>query len=246
MNNLLELAVQRKITTLMDFARCDGWINMAGLLKACQEGTEAVTELLMDDNGDPGLSSSVACTIREAWKKSPQLDTILAWFILDLPYSEGIAHRCRDAVDRFIREGGFQQLHRDLLANPHYCGPRLLEVERFIDDIVSADYVHPLECVPSFAAIRKWYTELLDPGFRVRDFIGSSFSLDMVFAFADVIMGLPKGWTARLVSPVELNYELNVTDVWRKWFEEQGYAYADQPGMGNVVGELYEYSPFAW
>ena len=246
MNNLLELAVQRKLVTLIDYARCDGCINTESILKACDKGTEALTELLVADNGDPGLSNSVACTIRDAWKSSPRLDTILAWFKLDQPYSDGIAHHCRDAVDRFVREGGFQQLHRNLLETPHYCGPRLLEVERFIDDIVSPNYIRPLESVPSFASIRKWYTELLEPGFRFRELVGSVFSLDLVFALADVVMSFSKGWTLRLGGYVDLEYESIITDSWRNWVVEEGYVNADRAGLGNAVDELYEFSPFAW
>ena len=246
MNNLLELAVQRKIVTLMDFARCEGWINMEGLLKACQEGTEAVTELLVNDNASPGLSFSVACTIRDAWKKSPRLDTILAWLMLDMPYSDGIAYYCRDAVDRFIHEGGFQQLHHDLLSTPHYCGPRIFEVERLVDDIVSADYRYPLEAAPSFAAIRSWYSRLMETGFNVREIIGPSFSLDTVFALADVIMFFPNGWTGDLGLHSRLKYEEKIMEAWWNWIVERGYADADRPGLGNAVDELYECSPFVW
>lgn len=246
MNNLLELAVQRKLVTLIDYARCDGWIDTLSILKACDKGMDALTELLVADNGDPGLSYSVAGTIHDAWKSSPRLDTILAWFNLDLPYSDGIAHHCRDAVDLFIHEGGFQQLHRALLETPHYCGPRLLEVERFIDDIVSPNYARPLETVPSFASVRKWYTELLEPGFRFRELVGSAFSLDMVFALADVVMGFSKDWTSRLGGYADLEHESIITDSWRNWLVEQGHVKSDQSGVGNAVDELYEFSPFAW
>lgn len=246
MNNLLELAVQRKLVTLIDFARCDGWINTNSILKACDKGTEALTELLVADNGGPALSYSVACTIRAAWEKSPRLDTILAWFMLDLPYSEGIAHHCRDVVDRFIHEGGFQQLHHDLLSTPHYCGPRIFEVERFVDDIVSSDCRYPLEAVPSFAAVRSWYSGLMETGFNVREIIGPSFSLDTVFALTDVIMFFPNGWTGDLGLHSQLKYEEKIMEAWWNWIVERGYADADRPGLGNAVDELYECSPFVW
>lgn len=246
MNNLLEIAVQRKIMTLMDFSRCEGWINMEGLLKACHEGTEAVTQLLIDDNGDPGLSFSVACTIHDAWQKSPRLNTILAWFMLDLPYSKEEALHCCNAVDLFIHEGGFQHLHRVLLNTPHYCGLRIFEVERFIDDIVSTDYRHPLEAVPSFAAIRHWYARLMSPGFRVRQIVGPSFSLDTVFALTDVIMNLPNGWTGQLGPYTQLEYEERIMGAWWNWITDKGYADADRPGLGNAIDELYECSPFVW
>lgn len=246
MNNLLELAVQRKILTLVDSAHCDGWVNMAAILKACQDGTEPLTELLVDDNGSPGLSFSVACTIRDAWKKSPRLDSILAWFMLDLPYSEGLAYHCRDAVDRFIHEGGFQRLHHDLLSVPHYCGPRIFEVERFVDDIVSSDYRYPLEAVPSFAAIRSWYSQLMETGFNAREIIGPSFSLDTVFALVDVIMFFPDGWTGDPGVRSLLKYEEKIMGAWRDWIVENGYADADRQGLGNAVDELFECSPFVW
>lgn len=246
MNNLLELAVQRKIITLVDFARCDGWVNMSAILKACQDGVEVLTELLVDDNGDPGLSFSVACTIRDAWKESPGLDTILAWFMLDLPYSEVVAHHCRDAVYRFIHDGGFQQLYHDLMNTPHYSGRRIFVVERFVDDIVSADYRYPLEAVPSFAAIRDWYAKLFDPGFRVREIIGPSFSLDTVFALTDVVTLFPNGWTGDLGIHAQLKYEEKIMEAWWNWFIEKGYADADRSGLGNAVDELYECSPFVW
>lgn len=245
MNNLLELAVQRKLVTLTDFARCDGWINMEGLLKACQEGTEALTELLVNDNGDPGLSFATACTIRAAWEKSPRLDTILAWFMLDWPYSEDVAIQCRESVVAFRRYGGFQQLH-GVFTSIGYEGRRLLEVERFVDDITSACYSYPLESVPSFAAIRSWYTRLLDPGFHVRALVGASFSLDTVLALADVVMSLPPGWTANLGIHSQLKYEETIMEAWWNWFVEKGYADAERKGLGNTVDELYEHSPFVW
>lgn len=245
MNNLLELAVQRKLFTLTDFARCDGWINMTSILKACDKGTEALTELLVADNGDPGLSFAVACTIRGAWEKSPRLDTILAWFMLDWPYCEDVAIQCRESVVVFRRYGGFQQLH-GVFVSIGYEGRRLLEVERFVDDITSACHTHPLEAAPSFAAIRCWYARLLDPGFHVRGLVGASFSLDTVFALADVVMSLPPGWTGNLGIHSQLKYEETIMDAWWNWFIEKGYAVAGQPGLGNAIDELYEESPFVW
>lgn len=245
MNNLVELAVQRKIVTLVDFAHCDGWVNMNGILKACEEGTEALTELLVDDNGDPGLSFAIACTIRAAWEKSPRLDTILAWFMLDWPYVEDVAIRCCESVVTFRRYGGFQRLHA-VFTSVGYEGHRLWGAERFVDDITSSSYRYPLESVPSFAAIRDWYAQLLDPGFRVRGLVGASFSLDMVFALADVVMLLPSGWTGQLELHAQLKYEETLMEAWRNWFVESGYADADRKGLGNAVDELYEYSPFVW
>lgn len=245
MNNLVELAVQRKIFTLVDFARCDGWVNMAAILKACSEGVDALTELLVDDNGHPGLSFAAACTIRAAWEKSPRLDTILAWFMLDWPYAEDVAIACWESLVAFRRYGGFQQLHTNFVS-AGYEGCRLLEAERFVDDTTSACYSYPLEAVPSFAAIRNWYTKLLDPGFCVREIIGPSFSLDTVLALADVVMFFPGGWTGNLGIHAQLKYEETIMEAWRGWFVEKGYADADRPGLGNAVDELYECSPFVW
>jgi hypothetical protein len=245
MNNLVELAVQRKIFTLLDFTHCDGWVNMEGILRACREGTDSLTNLLIDDNAEPGLAFSVACTIRAAWEKSPRLDTILAWFMLDWPYAEDIAIACRESVVTFRRYGGFQQLHTDFVS-VGYEGLRLLEAERFVDDITSACYSHPLETVPSFAAIRAWYTQLLDPGFHVRALVGASFSLDTVLALADVVMLFPPGWTGNLGVHAQLKYVETLMNAWWEWFVEKGYADAERKGLGNAVDELYECSPFVW
>lgn len=245
MNNLVELAVQRKILTLLDFAHCDGWVNMEGILRACHESTESLTELLIGDGAEPGLAFSVACTIHDAWEKSPKLDTILAWFMLDWPYAEDVAIACRESVVTFRRYGGFQQLHANLVS-VGYEGRRLLEVERFVDDITSACYSHPLETVPSFAAIRAWYTQLLDPGFHVRGLVGVSFSLDTVLALADVVTSFPNDWTGNLGIHSQLKYEETLMEAWWNWFVEKGYADADRPGLGNAIDELYEYSPFVW
>lgn len=245
MNNLVELAVQRKVSALIDLAKCDGWVNMNGILKACREGTEALTGLLVDDNGDPSQSFAIACTIRAAWEKSPRLDTILAWFMLDWPHDVGVAVACRESVVSFRRYGGFQQLHANFVS-AGYKGSRLLGVERFVDDITSVCYSHPLETVPSFAAIRAWYTRLLDSGFHVQELVGASFSLDTVLALADVVMFLPPGWTGQLGLHAQLKYEETLMEAWWNWFVERGYADAERNGLGNAVDELYECSPFVW
>lgn len=192
-----------------------------------------------------GSGFLVACTIMDAWKESPQLNTILTWFMLDWPYSKDIAIRCRDSVAGFRRYGGFQQLHADLVC-AGYEGRRLLEVERFVDDITPSCYTHPLETVPPFAAIRSWYVQLLDPGFCVRGLVGPSFSLDTVLALADVVMFLPSGWTGNLGLHSQLKYEETLMEAWWNWFVGKGFADAGQRGLGNAVDELYECSPFVW
>lgn len=245
MNNLVELAVQRKILTLLDFAQCDGWVNMEGILRACHESTDSLTELLIGDSAEPGLAFSVACTIRSAWQRSPQLSTILAWFMLDWPYAEDTAIACWKAVVAFRRYGGFQQLHANFVS-AGYEGRRLLEAERFVDDTTSVCYSYPLETVPSFAAIRAWYMRLLEPGFHVRELVGPSFSLDTVLALADVVMLLPPGWTGNLGPHSQLKYVETLMKAWWDWFIEKGYADAERKGLGNTLDELYEHSPFVW
>lgn len=245
MNNLTELAVQRKLVKLIGYSHCKGMVNMAGILRACRDGVDALTDYLVRDGACDGMAFSVAQTIHRAWEKSPRLNGTLAWFMLDWPYDTDVAHRCRDVVDRFVHEGGFQQLHTVLVSAP-YEGERLLEAERFVDDIVPPNYRHPLEHVPSFAAIRNWCTRLWDPGFYVREFIGPSFGLDTVFALADVAMSFPNGWTGRLGVHAQLEYAETLMEAWCNWFIEKGYAVAGQPGLGNAVDELYECSPFVW